>query len=144
MAQKPPIKGEYYLYRDKVYKVLLVSSGTDEVILEDISDKKKFSVRYGVFIHSYKRVFRVGEIASWLNRTSRSIYRYEVRGQIKRAKLYPYGTRNIRFYTIEDVLEIHQMISGLHRGRPRKDGRIINNTLPDIGRLKIDLRERFG
>jgi hypothetical protein len=144
VAQKPPVKGEHYIYLDKIYKVLAVSSGTDEVILLDVATKKRFSVRYGIFIYSYTRVFRVGEIAKWLNRTARSIYRYEVRGQIKRAKLYPYGSRNVRFYTIEDALEIHELISGLHRGRPRKDGKIINNTLPDIGTLKKDLRERFG
>ena len=124
--------------------MLVVSSGTDQVFLEDISTKKQFSVRYGIFIYSYTRVFKVGEVAEWLNRTARSIYRYEVRGQVKKATQYPYGSRQIRFYTLDDVFEMHEMISGLHRGRPRKDGKIINNTLPDIGTLRINLRERFG
>lgn len=144
MAAKAPVRGEYWLCNQSVYKVVLVSSGTDEVILEDISTKRQFSVRYGVFLYSYVRVFRVGVVAEWLNRTARSIYRYESRGQIKKVTQYPYGSKAVRFYTLEDVYEIHEMISGLHRGRPRKDGRIVNNTLPDIGSLKIELRERFG
>lgn len=142
--ERGPLKGEFYLYLNQIYKVLLVSSGTDEIILEEIATGKQFSVRYGVFGKAYKRVFKVGDVASWLNRTARSIYRYESRGQIKKAQQYQYGNRSIRFYTIDDALEMHEMISGLHRGRPRKDGRIVNNTLPDIGRLKIELRERYG
>lgn len=140
----PPVRGEFYLHSDEVFKVLTVSSGTDEVHLESLIDKKQYSVRYGTFIHTYEQVFKVKTIADWLNRSTRSIYRYETNGIINKPKMYPTtGGRLIRFYRLKDVFDMHELISELHQGRPRKDGRTINNTMPDIGHLRIQLKERY-
>jgi len=66
-------------------------------------------------------------------------------GLIEKAKRYPVvGGRELRFYTKDDVLEIHEMISGVHQGRPRKDRRTVNNTLPDKASLLQMFRKRFG
>lgn len=141
----PPIKGEFFLYRDRIYKAINVSSGTDQVFLEDIETKKQYEVRYALFMKSYERVFRIKTVANWLNRSQRSVYRYENQGLVKKPKMYPISpTKQVRFYRLDDVFEMHQMISQLHQGRPRKDGRVINNTLPDLGTLKINLKERYG
>lgn len=139
-----PVKGSYYINRGDVYKVTHVSRGTDEVYLLRLRDKREFVERYALFSTAYEQVFLVGDVASWLNRSPRSLRRYEDRGIIKKQNKYPTGgKREVRFYRLNDVFEIHEMISEVHQGRPRKDGRIINNTLPDIGTLKINLKERF-
>lgn len=144
MAKKPS-QGAFYLYRDEIFKVITVSSGTDEVILESVRSKTQYSVRYATFQTAYEEVFKVGVVADWLNRSSRSIYRYEKRGLVNKPKMYlTAGDRPVRFYRLSDVYEMHEMISQLHQGRPRHDGRIVNNTMPDIGSLKIKLKELYG
>lgn len=140
-----PLRGEFYVYLEEVFKVLSVSSGTDEVVLESLKDKKQYSVRYATFKSTYEQVFKIKTVADWLNRSPRSLYRYETRGIINKGTMYPTtGGKMVRFYRLRDVFEMHEMISQLHQGRPRKDGRTVNNTMPDIGHLRIELKERYG
>lgn len=145
MKRREPVVGSHWLLKDKVYKVTQVSRGTDEILLEDINDGQIYRVRYGTFQYGYERVLRVGEVAQLLKRHPRSLYRYERQGLIGKPITYPQkGARDVRFYTKQQVIEIHEMISQLHQGRPRKDKRVVNNTTIDIGTLKIELRERYG
>lgn len=140
-----PIQGEHYLHSDRIYRVDTVSSGTDEIVLTSVEDGSKYSVRYSVFKYGFKRVWKVGDVAKMIGRSPRSIYRYETKGQIRNPNRYPSrGGKLVRFYTKEDILEIHEMISEVHQGRPRKDGRVVNNTMPDRASLLVMFKERFG
>lgn len=144
MPNQLPLAGEHYLYDGQVYRVQTVSRGTDEITLTSVSDGSKWSVRYSVFKFAVKRVWKVGDVARLLERSPRSIYRYEEREQIQNPKRYrAKGGRELRFYTKDDVLEIHEMISEIHQGRPRKDQKIVNNTLPNRASLLTTFRERF-
>lgn len=136
--------GEWYLHGNDAYKVILVSRGKDSVLVHRLSDAKTLEVRYSVFRHGFTRAFKVGAVAKLIGRSPRSIYRYEHDGVIEKAKRYPdaYG-RDIRFYTKQDILSIHEMVSEIHAGRPRRDRRVVNN-LPSRAELLIDFRERFG
>lgn len=143
--QRPPEKGLYYRHKDEIFKVKQVSQGTDEVLLESLKDKKEYTTRYATFSFSYTEVFKIGMVASILGRATKSIRRYERRGQIKKPTLYHLGPKRVlRFYTPEDILEIHELISGIHAGRPRKDKRVVNNITVDRGTLKQEMRKRLG
>jgi hypothetical protein len=149
MPVRKPLAGEHYVARGsdglKAYRVESVSQGTDEVILRSVETGKRFRERHDVFFHVYDRVWKVGTVAQLLGRSPRSIYRYEQLGQIKEPRRYPaLGGRRLRFYTKEEVLEMREMIAEVPQGRPRKDGRVVNNTLPSKASLLHELRERFG
>lgn len=145
LAHRTPLPGEYYLHSDRVWKVLTVSRGTDSIVLKRIEDGKLYEIRYSIFSYGFKRVWKIGDVAKFLERSPRSIYRYEARGQIEKAKRYPtVGGKELRFYTKEDVLEIHSLISEIHQGKPRKDGRSTNNTTISRYDLLNMFRERFG
>ena len=140
-----PIKGEHYLHDNCIFRVVLASRGTDEVVLESIKDGSRWTVRYGVFKFAYERVWKVGDVSKFLGRSPRSIYRYESAGLIDNPKRYASkGDKKVRFYTKDDVLKIHSMISDIHQGRPRKDGKVVNNSVPDKASLVMMFRERFG
>ncbi len=122
-----------------------MSRGTDEIILRKISDGSKFITRYDTFLAGFKRVWKTGEVAGFLNRSPRSLYRYELNEQIEKPKRYgAAGNRELRFYTKEEVLVVHEMISEIHQGRPRKDSKSVNNTLPTRSELLKLFRQRFG
>jgi hypothetical protein len=90
-------------------------------------------------------VWKIGDVAKFLGRSPRSIYRYEAKGQIRNPNRYPaLGKHDVRFYTKEDVLEMHEMIADIHQGRPARNGRIVNNTMPHKSALLTMFRERFG
>lgn len=140
-----PLKGEHYLHRGRIYRVALASKGTDEVVLEDILDGSRWEVRYALFKYAYQRVWKVGDVSQFLGRSPRSIYRYESLGVIDKPKQYlAKGDKRIRFYTKEDVLEIHSIISEIHQGRPRKDNRVVNNSMVDRASLMRMFKERYG
>lgn len=145
MAKRNPLPGEWYLHGSDVYKVLLVSSGTDSIVLKRLSDNSKMEVRYSVFKFGFERVFKIGAVAEFIKRSPRSIYRYESEGTIEKPKRYPdaFG-REIRFYTKSDILSVHEMVSEIQKGKPRKDRRVVNNTLPSKADLLIEFRERYG
>jgi hypothetical protein len=139
-----PIKGESYLHDERIYRVTLASKGTDLIVLEDIESGKKWEVRYAVFKYAFERVWKVGDVSRFIGRSPRSIYRYESIGLIDKPKRYASkGDREIRFYTYRDVLDLHEAISEIHQGRPRKDGRVVNNSMPDRASLVRMLKERY-
>ena len=140
-----PLQGEWYLRGNEAYKVWITSRGTNVVLLERLHDGVKVEVDHASFHHGFTRAFKVGAVAKMIGRSPRSIYRYEAAGVIQKAKRFPdrYG-RDIRFYTKQDILDIHEMVSEIHAGRPRKDKRVVNNGMPSRAELLIDYRERFG
>lgn len=144
MARKPPAINSFWLHKEKIYKVKSTSTATDQVILEDIADGKLYEVRFALFFYAYEQVIKIGDVCKILGRRPRSIYRYEERGRINKPFCYSEkGYRMVRFYRKQDVLEIHELIKEIHQGRPNKKGRIINNSLPDEGNLKIQLKEWY-
>jgi hypothetical protein len=141
--QKPPLTNQYYLHKSKIYKTLSVSRGTDIITVQELESGSITDCYYGTFMSAFKRVIKVGELAKLLGRHPRSIYRYESKGVIEKAVMYTtkYGS-SVRFYTLDQVLEVHEMISLLHQGRPRKDRKIINNLM-DPGSFRALLREKY-
>jgi hypothetical protein len=139
-----PEVNSFWKNAERIYKVVSVSSGTDEVVMKEIATGNLFRERFAIFTTAYTRVLKIGEVASLLNKTPRSIYRYEAKGVVKKQKLYEAGNgKLVRFYTLEDVENMRDLISMLHRGRPRKDGRIVNNSILDAGTFKLELKRRF-
>lgn len=140
-----PLTGEHYLHKGRIYRVVLASQGTDDIVLEDIEDKSRYQVRFSVFKYAYTRVWKIGEAAQFIGRSPRSIYRYEVSGQIEKPKRYSsFGGRELRFYSKQDIVDMHELIAGIHQGRPRKDRWVVNNSMPTRASLLRMFKERFG
>lgn len=141
---REPLRGEHFRHKECIFKVLTVSRATSEITLENIADGERFVTRYETFKVGFERVLKVGEVSKILGRHTRSIYRYESKGVIEKPKMYNHkNIRMVRFYSIDEVVDMHESIAQLHQGRPRKDNRTVNNTLMDAGTLRTILRERY-
>jgi hypothetical protein len=142
--KQEPIKGEHFLNNSEIYRVVGINRAHDSVLLRKLSDGKNYETRFDTFSVGFEQVWKIGEVADFLGRSPRSLYRYEHRGQTEKPKRFKtvHGPE-LRFYTKQDVLDIHDLIAGVHQGRPRKDNKIINNTLPTRSELLIMFRERF-
>lgn len=138
-----PVIGQFYKLDDKVFRVVAVSQGTDEITLLDTATGGLYTQRYATFQYSFIQVWKVTEVAKMLSRAPRSIYWYEANGIINKPFTYPNrGGRMVRYYTRQDILEARDMIANIAQGAPRK--RKTNNTIIDPGSLQLMLRERFG
>lgn len=140
-----PYKGDHYLYRDRIYVVHLVSRSKDTVFLQDIETKDLYETRLDTFHVGYQRVLKIGDVADLINRSPRSIYRYEQNGQIKKPKRYPSaGNFTLRYYTREEILEVREMVADIHQGRPREDSKVINNDVPTEYEVITKMKEVYG
>lgn len=140
-----PYKGDHYRHKDRIYTIHLVSRSKDTVFLEDIETKELYETRLDTFFMGYERVLKVGDLANLINRSPRSIYRYEQKGQIKKPKRYPSaGEHTLRFYTRDEILEVREMVADIHQGRPRDDLKVINNDVPTEYEVITRMKEIYG
>lgn len=132
------------MHDGRIYRVVLASRGTDEILLEDIESASTYKVRFSVFKYAYTRVWKIGDVAQFIGRSPRSIYRYEAKGLIEKPNRYPaQGRYEIRFYTKQDILGMRDLIAEIHQGRPRHDSRTVS-TIVDKASLLRMFKERFG
>lgn len=138
-----PVKGELYLLDDHVYRVLIVSRANDETVVEDIADGDTSIVSFTTFPYVYQRVWGIGDVSKLIERHPRSIYRYEKNGLVKKPKRYPTKRGDtLRYWTGQDILDLHEMVAEIHQGRPGQ--RRTNNTMPSRSELIREIEERYG
>jgi hypothetical protein len=143
---KAPKKGAYYLSDDDtLYKVKYISSATDTVILQDVKTKQEYEVRYGLFRFGFRRAVDLPQAMTLLNRASRGAYVHIKRGTFDDINAYclRLGHKKKYFFTYENMIDLYDLYASFHFGKPRKDGRITNNSLPDKGTFLITIREVF-
>ena len=91
-----------------------------------------------------KRAYTFSNTARLLNRSNMQLYRYIHRGLINPPMgILPGGERKFTkksYYSEDDVFEIRRVMSSLHRGRPRKDGKTTNNHVL----TEQELRAKMG
>lgn len=137
--------GDHYLLGEKIYKVASINRGKAEIIVQNIETGDRFNTPYDTFFVGYERVLKIGAVCDVLNRSPRSIYRYEAKSQIKNPNRYlTKSGKHLRFYTKQDVLEMREMIADIHQGRPNQKGKVINNTVPTKYEVIQALKERHG
>lgn len=133
----------YARYEDQVFIVKNVSVSMDRVLVRNVSTNEMVGVAYSTFPYSYERVYRVKEVSLWLNRSPQSIKIYEKRGLIDKAFSAEYKGKLTRFYDIDAALDLYEAIRYLHQGRPRKDNRVTNNTLPDYYEYSQLVKDKY-
>lgn len=128
---KLPQLNAYALYEDSVYIIKGVSRATNRVKLRNVTTNEISHVELATFKYSYERVYRVQEVASWINRSAQAIKLYEKAGYVNKPRCVEQSKHMTRFYRKEDVLDLYECVRFIHQGRPRKDGEVTNNTMPD-------------
>lgn len=133
-----------FFINDKLVRVITSNRGENIIYLYNINDEKNQSMLYSDFKKHRKRAYTVISTAKLLNRGPAQIYRYINDGIIKPPTgALPNGERMFRklsYYSEDDIFEIREAISKIHRGRPRKDGLIVNNNVL----TEQELRAKMG
>jgi hypothetical protein len=128
----------------KLYRVVTSNRGSNIIYLYNIIDEKEQVMLLSDFKKHRKRAYTVVDVGRLLNRSTMQIYRYINDGIINPPiGVAPGGQRMFTkksYYSEEDVFEIRYAISLIHRGRPRKDGKKINNQIL----TEQELRAKMG
>lgn len=124
-------------------KIIHLSPSSNEVVVRNL-DEDQVQV---LDLHASKLVakpaFKIGEVAKILGKKADTIRKWEARGWTPPQKKWNIGgSKEVRFYSADDVESMRDVAQYIHVGRPRKDKRI-TNAIPDRGNLKRYLRDRM-
>ena len=137
-----PCQRLFFLNEDLV-RVINTNRGFNIVNLFNLTKDKEQSMLLSDFKKYRKRAYTVASTAKLLNRGPAQMYRYMNEGLIKHPTgSLPGGERmftQLSFYSEDDIFEIREAMSKIHRGRPRKDGKISNSVLTEQ-----ELRAKMG
>lgn len=132
-----------FFVNDKLYRYITSNRGQNIVYLFNIVEGKSQTMLLSDFKKHKKRAYTVVSTARLLNRGPAQIYRYINDGLIDP----PIGAQlggersftKLSYYSEDDIFKIREVISTIHRGRPRKDGRVSNSVLTEQ-----ELRAKMG
>lgn len=126
-------------------KIIHLSPATDEILGYNFASTEKQIFSYRGFQLVAEEALKIGEVAVLLGRKPDTIRKWEKKGWVPEQRSWDIGREGrkkvVRFYSHSDVEDIRELVSSLHRGRPRKDKRI-TTSIPSKANLKTILRER--
>lgn len=139
------IKGSKKLFfvNGELVRLINTNRGFNIVNLFNIIHQKEQTMLLSDFKKHRKRAYTVIDAARLLNRGPAQIYRYIDDGLIPPpVGVMAGGVRMFTkksYYSEDHIFEIREAMSKIHRGRPRKDGKISNSVLTEQ-----ELRAKMG
>lgn len=138
-----PSKTIFFIEK-KLVRVLHKSISENIIKYYNFIDDKNQTMLYSDFKKHKKRAYTIIDTARLLDKSHIDLNLQAYRGKIPfPVGATPGGVREFRkksYYSEDQIFEIRRILSRTHRGRPRKDGAITNNTIPS----EAELRSRMG
>jgi hypothetical protein len=133
-----------FFINNKLIKVVRISRAENLIEYYNIIDGKRQVMLYSDFKKHKKRAYTVIDTARLLNRHDADLRKQMYCGKIP----MPIGNqlngirefRKKSYYSEDQIFEIRNILSRIHRGRPRKDGGVTNNLIPS----EAELRSKMG
>ena len=133
----------FFLNKDLV-KVISVTRGADLIYLYNVCKQKEQVMLRSDFRKHRKRAYGMKYAGILLDRRPIQLNRYISWGLIDPPTGYgPGGVRRFHsksYYSEDDLFKIREAMTSIHRGAPRKDGRITNSRVL----TEKELRAKMG
>jgi hypothetical protein len=136
-------KNKLYLSpSENLVRVVVVDS--DECIVYNYNSRQNERFNADLIKNQYQPVFLISEVARALCREPTTLRTYERENKIKPARRAPLGPkRNVRIYTMQDVVELYDFFSGQRERRPSKRAMLTGGEAePSLSRLYQQRFER--
>lgn len=133
-----------FFINDKLVRLKRISKAENIVEYYNIIEGKDQVMLYSDFRKHKKRAYTVVDTARLLDKSGMDLRKQMYIGRIP----LPMGNqlngvrefRKKSYYSEDQIFEIRNILSKIHRGRPRKDGGVTNNSIPS----EAELRSRMG
>ena len=133
----------YFFLNGELHKKLHVNRASDMITSWNYDQGKRVGYLWSDTKRNLQQAYTINETAGLLNRHRNRILEYIERGQIKKPKMtYTLDEKRqpVKYLLSEDdIMDVREFLSSLHRGRPRKDGLITAKNVP----TKQELRSRM-
>jgi hypothetical protein len=134
----------YFFLNGNLHKVLGSNRPQDRLVAWDFKEAKRKQYSYSEVRRSHEKAYGIVEVAELVNRHRVNVERYILDGKIRKpAQAYALnpGRKPLAyFFTEKDVLELHDYLLTVHRGRPRKDGTITPSGIPSRAELRAMMK----
>ena len=138
-----PAKRIFFINNDLV-KLIHSNKASNIVEFHNVTKGKTQTMLYSDFKKHRKRAYSVANAARLLNRSRLQFGKYIASGLIP-APIGDSidGVRGLQiksYYSEDHIFEIREIMTGIHHGRPRLDGKISPRNVP----TEQDLRSKMG
>lgn len=142
-ARKRTLK--YFFLNGLLHKKLHINRGADELTAWCYPLGQRMTYSYTDVRRRHEPAFTTQEVGRMLNRGRLALERAMIAGDIERPQT-TYGIDENRntfqyMWSEKNIMDAHAYFSGVHKGRPRKDGMITPMRLPTARELRAMIRQ---
>lgn len=138
-------KPRYFYVNKELHKVLRVNRPDDMIYAWNYPQGRRVAYVWSVTQKDMQTAFSTSQVAQMFNRNSRVIKRYLTDGEIKNVqRTYSLDGRKspgIFLFSEDDVRDLYELLKTKNRGRPRKDGMLVQYPLPTKQELEALIRQ---
>lgn len=141
MAKSKQIK-QFYL-NDHLHKVVHVNRAKDLVTAYDFVEHKLKVYPWSEVKRKKQNAFTITQAAELISRHRDRLLEYMYSGDVafpQREYSMETGKPGRYFFSEDDMMEIRDYMATIHIGRPRNDGRITNNRVPNRDEFRTMLQ----
>lgn len=140
--RKPRIR--YFFLNGKLHKKLHIDRGKDVITAWSYPEEKRVGYTYSDVIRRHEKAWTTKEVAAMIGRGRITIEKAVVLGNVERPQ-HTYGLESKKIFQYmwseQDIMNLHDYLSTVHRGRPRKDGLVSPQAMPTKRELRAMVRQ---
>lgn len=140
-----PKRYGFFFLNGLLYRTIHADKRSNLLYAYDARDGSIQSFLYSDVRKHSQKAFRIGAVAELLGCKPKTVKILEEKGMVRPAQRWA-GPEldyriNARYYSEDQVRELRQVMSEIHRGRPRHDGIVIpRKSLPTAEELEAAMR----
>lgn len=144
--KKPKMKPlRYFFYRGDLHKKIHINRPSDVVTAWNYPQGQILQYVYTDVRRNGEQAFSTRQVEQMIGRSQTTIKRAMRTGMIRHPQR-TYGLDDERngyayYWSEKDIMELHDYLKTVHRGRPRNDGLTTQSNLPTASELRAAIRQ---
>lgn len=139
------VKHRYFYLNGDLHKSLHIDRTNDTIMAWSYPLAKRVGYTYSDVLKRRERAFTTQEAAKMVGRARYTLEAALLRGEFPPPQ-YTYGLTELRqkfqyLWHEKDIVNAWQYFASVHRGQPRKDGRITPQAMPTLREVKAMIRQ---
>lgn len=143
--KKKSPKLRYFFYKGDLCKKQHISRANDIITAWNYTKGRFEKYVYSDVRRNGEKAYSTREVLDLLNRKDKEFITIAIRDGAINEPARSYGIDENRntygfYWTEKEILDFHEYLKTVHRGRPRKDGGINTGNLPTTAELRAKMR----
>lgn len=141
--KKRPLR--YFFFKDKLHKKLRINRSADTIEAWCYPDSRRVVYTYSVLKRGLETAYSTVQVAEMLGKHTDTIENAVKAGNVPEPQIVYTMSANKRKHAWKwderAIMDLHAYFLTVHRGRPRKDGRITPQQMPTARELRAMVRQ---